>query len=56
MQFLLHRWRAELSCAVVKGDTGVYLDAIQGGPPQGVRGLAPAEVQVYDLVSTRLGY
>jgi hypothetical protein len=56
MQYLLHRWRAELSCAVVMGDTGVYLDAIQGGPPRAGRALAPAEVQVYDLVSTRLGY
>ena len=56
MQFLLHRWRAELSCAVVKGDTDVYLDAIQEGPPRAGRGVAPADVQVYDLVSTRLGY
>ena len=55
MQYLLQRWRAELSCAMVLGDTDVYLEAVQGVAPRGGRAVARAEVQVYDLVSTRLG-
>ena len=48
LQLLLRRWRAELSCAVVLGDAQVYLAALTG-EPRGDRGLAPAEVQVYDM-------
>ena len=54
LQYLLHRWRAELSCALVMGDMGVYMDAVQGGPPRGGGPPAPADVQVYDLQSMRL--
>ena len=45
MQYLLHRWRAELSCAMVLGDTEVYLEAVQGEMPC-AGGVPRAEVQV----------
>ena len=52
---LLHRWRAELSCALVLGDTEVFLGAVQGTPPAGGEP-ARAEVQLYDLQSMRVAY
>ena len=45
MQFLLHRWRAELSCALVLGDTDVFLAALQGLPPRGGEP-PPVEIQM----------
>ena len=56
MQFLLYRWRAELSCAAVMGDTEIYLDAIRKGLWRAGRDLARVDIHVYDLVPTRLGY
>ena len=50
---LLQRWRAELSCALVMGDSQVYATAL-GGSGQGVRGLLPADVHVYELQPTGL--
>ena len=55
LQYLLHRWRAELSCALVLGDADVFLSAVQGTPPAGGEP-ARAEVQVYDLLSMRVTY
>ena len=57
LQLLLQRWRAELSCALVLGDTDVYMSAL--GAQGGMRatpepGLGP--VRVYDLQSLRLPY
>jgi hypothetical protein len=57
LQFMLHRWRAELSCALVTGDAEVYMTTLGAE----VRGLGSAvtgmgRVQVYDLQSTRLAF
>ena len=54
-QYLLHRWRAELSCALVLGDADVYLAALQGLPPRGGEP-PPAETQIYDLQSIRMTF
>ena len=57
LQLLLQRWRAELSCALVLGDTDVFLSALgaQGGMRSAPEpGLGP--VRVYDLQSPRLPY
>ena len=48
MQFLLYRWRAELSCAAVMGDTEIYLDAVQDGVPRAGRDVARVDIHVYD--------
>ena len=55
-QFLLHRWRAELSCALVTGDVGVYMAAVAGGPAGAGREPPRAEMQVYDLLSARMTF
>ncbi len=56
MQFLLQRWRAELSCAIVMGDTSVFLDSLcEGAQEIGRADLARVETGVYDLQSYRLG-
>ena len=55
LQLLLRRWRAELSCALVRGDAAVYgasLEGAEGGG--GSRGLEPADVHVYDLQDCRV--
>ena len=53
---LLQRWRAELSTALVMGDAEVYMAALDGRPCASFPGgLAPADVQVYDLRSCRVG-
>ena len=50
LQRLLHRWRAELSCAIVMGDTSVYLAAPHSESVGHVfQELGPADLQVYDL-------
>ena len=54
-QHLLHRWRAEISCALVMGDAGVYLSALQGANLSGGP-LPPADVALYDLQQMRLTY
>ena len=51
-QYLLHRWRAELSCALVVGDADVYFAALRGTMPRGGEP-PPVETQVYDLQSLR---
>ena len=57
LALLLQRWRAELSCALVRGDAAVFLDALHDTPAAGAwrgphaRGLP----HVYDLTSYRLG-
>ena len=56
LQYLLYRWRAELSCALLVGDMGVYLDALQGGPGPGVGEPARVETRLYDLQPCRIGY
>ena len=48
LQLLLQRWRAELSCALLLGDTRVYETALQGAS-RATRGLRPADVHVYEL-------
>jgi hypothetical protein len=57
LQLLLQRWRAELSCAVVLGDTEVYLSALGA---VGAAALDPEHgtgpVRVYDLQSMRVPY
>ncbi len=53
LQLLLQRWRAELSCALVMGDSRVYVTALQG-VSQGTRGLQPADVHLYELQTTGL--
>ncbi len=54
-QLLLRRWRAEISCALVLGDTAVYLTAMEGrGRDQSARGLQPAELHLYDLQDMRV--
>ncbi len=54
-QLLLHRWRAELSCALVLGDAQIYLAALEGECHQGGRGgPPPADVHVYELQGNRL--
>ena len=50
LQYLLHRWRAELSCALVLGDADVYFAALRGVPPQG-GAPPPVDTHVYDLQS-----
>ncbi len=55
-QYLLHRWRAELSCSVMTGDAGVYLEALQGGPGPWVGEPARVDVHLYDLQPCRVGY
>ncbi len=53
-QRLLHRWRAELSCALVMVDTTVYMAALRSEPlGYGFHELGPADLQVYDLQSYR---
>ena len=54
-QYLLQRWRAELSCALVLGDVDVYFAALQGVPPRGGEP-PPVETHVYDLQSYRSTY
>eukprot|EP00665_Eupelagonemidae_sp_cell47_P014223 gene14223-biopygen12151 len=55
-QLLLQRWRAELSCALVMGDAEVYMAALDGRPsPSLLGGIAPADVEIYDLRSCRIG-
>ena len=54
-QYLLQRWRAELSCALVLGDVDVYLAALQGVPPRGGEP-PPVDTHVYDLQSYRSTY
>eukprot|EP00660_Eupelagonema_oceanica_P019404 gene19404-biopygen4866 len=49
LQFLLHRWRAELSCALAMGNARVYLAAVRGVPPGADGPPAPVDMQVYDL-------
>eukprot|EP00665_Eupelagonemidae_sp_cell47_P015461 gene15461-biopygen7091 len=44
LQRLLHRWRGELSCALVLGDADVFLASLQGSGVGDDRGLAPADV------------
>ena len=51
-QYLLHRWRAELSCALVLGDADVFFAALRGTPPRGGEP-PPEETQLYDLQSIR---
>ena len=54
LQRLLHRWRAELSCTIVMGDTSVYLAALHSEPVGHVfQELGPADLQVYDLQNYR---
>ena len=54
-QLLLQRWRAELSCALVLGDTAVYLTAIEGrGRDRSARGLDPADLHLYELQDMRV--
>ena len=54
-QLLLRRWRAEVSCALVLGDTSIYRTAIGGrGREGGTRGLAPADLHLYDLQDLRV--
>jgi len=55
LQYLLQRWRAELSCALLVGNTNVYLDALHDGPQAGRMEPPPAETTVYDLQSYCLG-
>ena len=55
LQLLLQRWRAELSGALVLGDTEVYLAAMDGeGKVGGLRGLEPAGLGVYDPQNNRV--
>ena len=55
LQLLLRRWRAELSCALVRGDAAVYGAALEGDDGGGnSRGLEPADVHVYDLQDCRV--
>ena len=56
LQCLLHRWRAELSCALMVGDMGVYLDAVEGGPGPGMGEPVRVGTHLYDLQSCRIGY
>ena len=55
LQLLLQRWRAELSCALVMGDAEVYMAVGRAACASLQGGLAPADVQVYDLRSCRVG-
>ena len=55
LQFVLHRWRAELSCALVMGDAEVYLAVLGAGVRVG-GGVESSPMQIYDLQSTRLAY
>ena len=55
LQLLLQRWRAELSCAMVRGDTEVYLTALEGRRREGgARGLQPADLHLYELQDMRV--
>ncbi len=54
MQYLLHRWRAEVSCALVLGDTAVFLDAVREAPPAGAREPGRSELYLYELRDTRV--
>ncbi len=53
LQLLLQRWRAELSCALIRGDAAIYAAALGDGRNGGVQGLEPADLQVYDLQDFR---
>eukprot|EP00660_Eupelagonema_oceanica_P019076 gene19076-biopygen22385 len=53
MQFLLHRWRAELSCTLALGNARVYLAAIRGELPGHGGAPAPVDVHLYDMQSLR---
>ncbi len=54
LQLLLQRWRAELSCALVRGDAAVYAAALHNVQCHEGRGLEPADLQVYDLQDSRV--
>ena len=53
LQLLLQRWRAELSCALVRGDAAVYTAALDNVRCYEGRGLEPADLQIYDLQDPR---
>ena len=55
LALLLQRWRAELSCALVLGDTGVFLDALRDGPQGHALPSVRVGIDVFDLQSCRLG-
>ena len=56
MQHVLHRWRAEISCALVMGDTNVFLDAVWDGLPD-IKRREPAwvDMRLYDVQTHRVG-
>ena len=54
LQLLLRRWRAELSCAVVLGDTEVHMAALGvAGPQWEARDYAPP--RLYEMQSASYG-
>ena len=54
-QYLLHRWRAELSCSLVLGDADVFFASLRGVPPQG-GAPPPVDTHIYDLQSLRASF
>eukprot|EP00665_Eupelagonemidae_sp_cell47_P008760 gene8760-biopygen13148 len=55
LQAILHRWRAELSCSLMLGDTGVFMDAVQGGPQAWDGAVRRVDTHLYDLQELRIG-
>ena len=54
-QLLLQRWRADISCSLIRNDVAVYRSAMEGRDRAGgEQGLDPADLHLYDLQDRRV--